>query len=86
MQHAVDFADALVWFVAFVVWILIQSRLKPFIREKIAKPMLNTDPDKSTSYIYRGIACVLLILTVSNLLSAVTIMKFQSISNSAMGG
>ena len=85
-QDYFDDVGAGFWFTGFVIWILMQSRLTLFIREKIAQPMFNTEPGKTTTYIYRGIACALLFLAVTNLISAVTLMRIQSIANNAMGG
>jgi len=48
------------------------------IDETVARPMFNTDPEKTSRYLYSAVSCLLLLLLLSNLLTADRQHTFES--------
>lgn len=80
MGSAINYADAVIWFSAVAAWGFFHEKVRAWIDEKVARPMFNTDPDKTTRYLYGAVGCILLFLAVSNLLTADRQHTFESIA------
>ncbi len=80
MHSIANFIQAEFWFAVFAVWAVYNKRLTAWIEAKVARPVFNTDPKKTASVMYRVLACVLLYLSLSNVLDGVRIARFEGIA------
>ena len=80
MHSIANYIQGGFWFAVFVVWGFYNRRLMAWIEVKVARPTFNTDPKKTASVMYRVLACVLLYLSLSNVLDGVRIAKFEGIA------
>ena len=80
MHSIANFIQAGFWFAVFVVWAVYNRRLMAWIEVKVARPVFNTNPEKTASVIYRVLACVLLYLSLENVFDGVRMSKFERIA------
>jgi hypothetical protein len=80
MGSVINYADAVIWFSALAAWGVWHEKVRGWIKDKIAQPMFNTEPEKTTHYIYVGTAGILLFRAMSNVLSAKRQSTFESIA------
>jgi hypothetical protein len=80
MGSYINYVDAVIWFLALAAWGVWHEKVRAWVKAKIAEPMFNTEPSKTTHYIYVGTACILLFLAMSNVLSAKRQSTFESIA------
>ena len=80
MHSIANFVQAGVWFAVFVVWGFYNRRLMAWIEVKVARPMFNTNPQKTASIMYRVVACVLLYLSLTSVFDGVRVAKLERIA------
>ena len=80
MHSIANFVQAGIWFAGFVVWAVYNKRLMAWIEVKVARPVFNTNPQKTASIMYRVIACVLLYLSLTSVFDGVRMAKFERIA------
>ena len=80
MHSIANFVQAGVWFAVFVVWGFYNRRLMAWIEVKVARPVFNTNPQKTASIMYRVVACVLLYLSLTSVFDGVRVAKLERIA------
>ena len=80
MHGIANFVQAGIWFAGFVVWAVYNKRLMAWIEVKVARPVFNTNPQKTASIMYRVIACVLLYFSLTSVFDGVRMAKFERIA------
>ena len=80
MHSIANFVHAGFWFAVFAVWGFYNRRLMAWIEAKVARPVFNTNPEKTASIIYRVLACVLLYLSLDSVFDGVRMAKFERIA------
>ena len=79
MHSIANYIQAGFWFASFVVWGFYNRRIMAWIEVKVARPVFNTNPEKTASVMYRVLACVLLYLALDNVFDGVRRAKFERI-------
>ena len=80
MHSIANFIQAEFWLAVFAVWGLYNKRLLVWIEAKVARPVFNTNPEKTASIIYRVLACVLLYLSLDGVFDGVRRATFERIA------
>ena len=80
MHSIANFVQAGVWFAVFVVWGFYNRRLMAWIEVKVARPVFNTNPQKTASIMYRVVACVLLYFSLTSVFDGVRVAKLERIA------
>ncbi len=77
MGSVINYVDAVICFF-LAAWGFFHEKARAWIDETVARPMFNTDPEKTTRYLYSAVSCILLSLPLSNLLTADRQHTFES--------
>ena len=80
MGSVINYVDAVIWFSALAAWGFFHEKIRAKIDETVARPMFNTDPEKTTRYLYSAVGCIFLFLAFSNLLAADRQHTFESMA------
>lgn len=80
MHSIANFVHAGFWFAVFAVWAVYNKRLMVWIAAKVARPVFNTNPQKTASIIYRVVACLFLYLSLDSVFDGVRMAKFERIA------
>ena len=80
MHSIANFVQAGIWFAVFVVWAVYNRRLMAWIEVKVARPVFNTNPQKTASIMYRVVACVLLYFSLDSVFDGVRVAKLERIA------
>ncbi len=80
MHSIANFVDAGFWLAVFAVWGFYNKRLMVWIEAKVARPVFNTNPEKTVSIMYRVLACVLLYLSLDGVFDGVRMATFERIA------